>query len=177
MGEIRGHEPVKLIVGLIFKEDSVLKDTLSLLKRKFGEIDFESKTIPFKFTGYYEKEFGNGLSRKFISFSKLIEPQNLSAIKIFTNKLEQKFAVNKARKINIDPGYLNLAKLVLASTKDFSHRIYLNKGVFAELTLLFKDKTFKFQDWTYPDYRTSGYIEIFKQIRQIYAGQVESSHN
>lgn len=174
MGKIKRRLPVKLIIGLIFKEDAVYKKTKGALEKKFGKIDFEGESFAFCYTGYYQKEFGPGLERRFISFEKLIPPQNLAAIKIFTNTLEQKLSINSLRKINIDPGYIELAKLVLASTKDYKHRIYLNKGIYAEITLSFAGKTFIPQECTYPDYRSQEYIETFNRIRQIYGQQIRN---
>ena len=171
MGQIKLCAPVKLIIGFIFKEETAFQKARQRLLSKYGAIDFESDTFSFAATSYYEKELGAGLFRKFVSFTKLISPLDLSAIKIFTNALEQRYAVNGLRTINIDPGYLNLARLVLASTKDFSHRIYLGKGIFGEITLIFKDKSFQHLDWTYPDYRSQEYISIFHQIRKIYFRQ------
>lgn len=173
MGSLKKYPPVKLIFGLIFKEDKIYEKVRLILKKYFGRIDFESITLPFIYTDYYEKELGKDLKRRFISMHKLINPARLYNIKILTNRLEKKFSIGNSRLINIDPGYLDLTKLILASTKDFSHRLYLNKGVFAELTLFFKNKTFQILDWTYPDYRTSEYISIFKQIREIYAQQIK----
>ena len=112
---------------------------------------------------------GKGLTRRFISFSKLIPIQDLYRIKLYTNRLEEKFSVAKHRQINIDPGYLDLAKLVLASTKDYAHRIFLRKGIFAEITLTYRQDSFSRNDWTYPDYCSKEYIEIFNQIRKLYA--------
>lgn len=173
MGRIRKHPPVKLIIGFIFKEVSTLKKGADFLKKLFGRIDFESRIIDFALTDYYEEEFGKNLKRKFISFKRLIRPQDLPKIKIMTNGIEKKLSVSTRRTINIDPGYLDFSKLVLATTKDFRHRIYLNKGIFAEITLFYQDKSFKTWDWTYPDYRTAEYIEIFNQIRNTYAKQIK----
>lgn len=173
MGHIRIQPPVKLIVGFIFKEDVILNEALDLLQEKFKAIDFESETLKFNQTDYYKKELGDNLSRKFISFKKLILPQYLAKIKIYTNNIERRLSCGSKRSINIDPGYLDLAKLILPTTKDFAHRIYLNNGIYAETTLYFKDGTFQAYDWTYPDYRTEEYIRIFNQIRNIYSKQKE----
>jgi DNA-binding LytR/AlgR family response regulator len=169
MGKIRKSLPVKLIIGFIFKEEQILKKTETLLKKYYGEIDFESQTLSFTHTDYYEKEFGRDLKRKFISFKKLIPPQNLPKIKITTNQIENKTSRGQSRRINIDPGYLDLSKLILASTKDYYHRIYLEKGIYAEITLFYRDKTFNPWEWTYPDYKTPEYIAIFNKIRENYA--------
>ena len=106
----------------------------------------------------------------------MIQIAQLSKIKVFTNRVENKLSLNSRRQINIDPGYLDMAKLVLASTKDYKHRIYLDRGIYAEITLFYRDKTFQPWEWTYPDYRTSDYIRIFNQIRQVYAQQTKKIH-
>ena len=172
MGSIRKPHPVKLIVGFIYKDRSTLEKTESILKRHYGSLDFQSKILPFTHTDYYKVEFGPGLKRKFISFKSLIFPQKLAAIKVFTNSIEKKFSINSRRLINIDPGYIDLPKLVLASAKDFSHRIYIGQGIHAEVTLSYQGKAFKCHEWTFPDYRTPEYIEIFTKIREIYFKQV-----
>ncbi|MCP4649002.1 MAG: DUF4416 family protein [PVC group bacterium] len=159
------HEKVKLIIGLIGKKD--LFDSIQkILTKKFGLIDFESDPLEFNFTNYYESEMGAGLKRKFLSFKKEIKPLSLPDIKLYTNKIEKKFLNSSGkRRVNIDPGYLSLSKLVLATTKDHQHRLYINKGIFAEVTLRYRDKTFTHWEWTYQDYCTVEYIKIFNHIR------------
>ena len=173
MGKIKPHHKVKLIIGLIFKENQVYDKAKLALEELFGKIDFESQTIPFNHTDYYEKEFGKNLIRKFISFKKLISPEKISCIKCATNNIELNLSLNGLRRINIDPGYLDLAKLILVSTKDYKHRIYLTKGIFAEITLSYQNNTFQSWEWTYPDYSTQEYIGIFNRIRNIYIGQIK----
>lgn len=128
--------------------------------------------MAFDYTDYYNEEFGSPLKRQFISFKKLINPDELAGIKVATNRLEKKLSHNSSRIINIDPGYLDMAKLVLATTKDYKHRIYLSKGIYAEVTLRYENKTFQPWEWSYPDYRTAQYLAIFNQIRQIYSSQI-----
>lgn len=174
MGQIKRHQPVKLITGFIFKNKSALNKVEILLQKQFGRIDFNSSILPFCHTDYYAGEFGKDLKRRFIAFNKLIQPSDLPEIKIITNKIEKRLSKGLNRTINIDPGYLDLSKLVLASTKDYRHRIYLNNGIYAEVTLFYQSKTFLPWEWTYPDYKTSEYISIFNQIRQIYAEQIKA---
>jgi len=175
MGKIRKQSPVKLIAGFIFKDEDCFSKAKDCLIKRFGKLDYESQTIPFTHTDYYEKEFGKDLKRKFINFNKLIHPDKLPDIKIFTNKIEKKLSPAFCRRINIDPGYLNLSKLILATTKDFTHRVYLNKDIYAEVTLFYKDKKFCYWEWTYPDFRTDEYLEIFGNIRAIYEEQTRST--
>lgn len=173
MGEIKKYPPVKLIAGFIFKDEGGFLKARSLLERRFGNIDFESPMLGFTHTHYYANEFGSGLKRKFVSFEKLIQPQGLSKIKAMTNTIEAKLSIGRKRLVNIDPGYLDLAKLILASTKNYRHRIYLNRGIFAEIALFYQDKTFKAWEWTYPDYKADESILLFNRIREIYGAQVK----
>ncbi|MBM3243345.1 MAG: DUF4416 family protein [Candidatus Omnitrophica bacterium] len=172
MGKISSVRPVKLFIGLIFKDQRYFKEAESILIKKFGKADFKSEIMPFDLTDYYRPELGDGLKRVFISFKRLINPAHISRIKRMTNKIELRLSCSNKRLINIDPGYLDLPKVILASTKDYAHRIYLDKGIFAEITLSFKDNSFTPKECTYPDYRKKEYIDIFNKIRSIYQGQI-----
>lgn len=172
MGKIIISKPVKLICGLISNDEALFLEAKRLLEKKFGRVDFESDRLKFGFTNYYADELGQNLKRVFLGFKKLIDPTKLSRAKIYSDKIERLFSRHNKRRINIDPGYLDLARLVLASTKDFSHRIYLERGIHAEITLIFKNGRFQFLDWTYPDFRTDEYVNIFTQIRNIYKQQL-----
>ncbi|MFH1777267.1 MAG: DUF4416 family protein [Candidatus Omnitrophota bacterium] len=172
MGKITKPQRVKLIVGFI-AQPGVIDQVSIFLAKKFGALDYQSAVFDFDFTDYYTAEMGEILKRQFVSFQKLIRLEVLADIKIFTNNLENKFLTCGRRRINIDPGAVNLAKLILLTTKDYAHRIYIGKGIYAEVTLCFKNKTFTPCAWTYPDYRTQKYIEIFNNIRQIYGRQLD----
>lgn len=154
----------KLICGIISDGEESLKESLSLLVNRFGEIKEESETINFNFTDYYTVEMGKNLKRKWVGFEKLIEQENLKDIKKETMKIENEFKrEDGTRRVNIDPGYLTLSKLILASTKNYSHRIYLGDGVFAEVTLIYKNREFHPLDWTYPDYKENR--KFFESMR------------
>ncbi len=168
---VRAHK-VNLIVGLLSSDINALAGARDSLYRLFGPTDLESPVTDFTHTDYYEAEMGPGLKRQFLSFKKLFSLNGLDKAKLKTNNLEKKFSKSGKRTVNIDPGYLDLAKLVLFSTKDYSHRIYLNKGIFAEITLFYKGKSFTFWPWTYPDYRTDAYIELFNGIRDTYKAKL-----
>ncbi len=165
--------PVKFIIGFIYSTEDVYKASKKILEKKFGPIDFQSRCIDFAFTDYYTKEMGQPLFRKFLSFKKLQKCEKAVTDKLFCIKLEKKYAIGGRRTINIDPGYLNEAKLVLTTTKDFSHRIHLGKGVYAEVTLRFENKCFSELPTTFPDYRTKEYKDIFNSIRKIYRDQIK----
>jgi len=165
--------PVKFICGFIYSQEETYIKAKAILIKKFGKIDFESQLIDFIFTDYYNEEMGQPLLRRFISFKKLQKCEKFADIKLFCMKIEEKYAPQGKRIVNIDPGYLNEAKLVLTTTKDFSHRIYLKKGVYAEVTLRFEKGAFYELPTTFPDYRTKLYKGIFRSIRDIYRRQIK----
>ncbi|MDQ7822388.1 MAG: DUF4416 family protein [Candidatus Eremiobacteraeota bacterium] len=170
MGKVRSIEPVKLIVGMIGKREEHFGEALEMLTPQYGPVDFSSDFIPFTFTSYYEREMGTGLLRRFFAFRRLVLPSVLPGVKLSAIGIEERFSLpgeggGMKRQINIDPGYIGLSKLVLASTKDRSHRIYIGEGIYAEVTLQFEKRTFRPWHWTYPDYRSPGYIGIFNAIR------------
>lgn len=169
--------PVKLIVGMIAKDTALFEKAEGLLSKKFGKTDLSSLILDFNQTDYYEKEMGRDLKKRFLSFRELVPAQKLTQIKLFTNALERKLSKKKGqRSINLDPGYVTLSKLILASTKNYSHRIYADRGIFQEITLYFKDGTFEPGRWTYPDYRTQIYIAHFNEIREKYRVQIEKKY-
>ncbi|MEW6687220.1 MAG: DUF4416 family protein [Candidatus Edwardsbacteria bacterium] len=165
--------PAKLICGIIISEKDLISEVESLLQENFGIIDLRSLLIPFDFTDYYKSEMGENLWRQWVSFEKLIASETLPEIKLKTNALENKFSVMGKRRVNLDPGYIVLSRLVLASTKDFAHRIYLKDGIFAEVTLIYKHKEFRPLEWTYPDYRTEIAIQFFQKVREKYQKEIK----
>lgn len=169
MAKITDPLPVKLFVGMLSGYTSLFEELKDHLLNVYGDVDFESSILPWEHTSYYEKEMGRGLKRKFIFFDKLINPGTIAEIKLKTIELERLY-LNKTggRKINLDPGYLDASKIVLVSTKDFSHRIYLEKGIYGEVTLFYSGGSYQTLPYTFPDYRTEEYREIFKKAREIY---------
>ena len=153
MGNINQPNLVKFFFGLIYNKSFNIDEVYEILQQKFNnKIDIYSPVIDFTFTSYYNKEMGQNLKRQWISFETLLTPDNLADIKVETNNIEDSFAKDKNRVVNIDPGYICLANVVLASTKDFSHRIYLTKGIYAEVTTIYRKEGFTKLPWTYPDY-------------------------
>jgi len=175
MGVVKGHRPVKLIVGMFTAREELFDILRDELVKTYGDADHVSPVWPFDFTAYYAEEFGENLLRQFVSFSQLVDAANLAEIKLFTNDLEQQFASSGKRIINLDPGYVDLSKLVLATTKNHQHRIYLGQGIFGEVTLRFTRKSFRPWEWTYPDYRTDQYIHFFNQVRLEYLEQLREA--
>jgi len=174
VGEAKKHPLVKLVVGMISGRKPLFDAAQRELIAQFGPVDYESALMAWEFTDYYSGELGQNLGRKFLSFERLIDPASLAEVKSFTNQLEGQFSEGGARRINLDPGYLDSAKLVLATTKNRDHRIYIGRGIFAEVTLHFRGESFRAWEWTYSDYATPEYIAIFNEIRALYRGQISS---
>jgi len=177
MSEIKDFVPVKLICGMISSQDIVFENAENILKDFYGSVDFVSEFINFTFTDYYEKEMGANLKRKFLSFKELIPPENLSEIKIQTNKIEeelnQKYGTSQ-RIMNLDPGMLTASSLLMATAKDFAHRVPLQHGIYAHLEFLFGKKMIRTLDWTYRDYKTEEYQGFFFRVRKIYMEQLKT---
>jgi hypothetical protein len=175
MGEVREPQPVKVFVGILTARPSTLTELRGSLEEQLGPIDAQSQLLEFNFTDYYEPEMGSGLKRMFLGFRRPASPDALVDLKLFTNRVERTLAVNGKRTVNIDPGYLTAARVVLASTKDFAHRLYLGKGIYGEVTLLYQKKDFQALPWTYPDYRSEAYRQFFRELRRVYMAQLAES--
>lgn len=165
---------VKLIVGIITDRQDIINSILRGVENRFGSIDFISGSIKFNHTDYYKEEMGENLFRKLISFEKLIKPETLSDIKLITNSIENEHLAEGGKRIvNIDPGYISLEKLVLATGKNFAHRIYLRNGIYADLTLVYKNGDFQPLEWTFPDYAGADIRMLLKGIRARYVHQLQ----
>jgi hypothetical protein len=172
MGTAREPLPVKLIASLLTGDPALLEEVKGVLAKAFGPIDFESKLMPFDHTDYYTPEFGPGLQRQIVTFERLVDPGDLPAIKWQTNDLEWSLALDGRRQMNVDPGYVSLGKMVLASTKDHAHRLYLGQGIYGEVTLTYQQGGFRPWPWTYPDYASPHYCALFEEIRDVYRQQL-----
>jgi hypothetical protein len=173
MGIIGVPKPVKLIMSLLTSDDLLLRQGVEMLTVRNGEIDFESDMLPFDCTDYYTPEMGEGLFRRLVTFRPLIPRESLVMIKKKTNEIEEQFAVDGKRRINIDPGYICAEHLILATTKGYTHRPYLGEGIHADLTLIYREGQFRPLDWTYPDYASSQVREILRRVRKQYVQELQ----
>ncbi|MGA7877499.1 MAG: DUF4416 family protein [Desulfoferrobacter sp.] len=162
----REPQDAKLVVGLLFREFTIQKQTLMSLNERFGPIDFLTESKSFDYTDYYDKEMGSSLYRQTASFERLVRPELLADIKLFSNELEKRFAQENRRRVNIDPGLLSEERLVLATGKNYTHRIYLRDGIFADLTLIYQKGSYNVLPWTYPDYRAPELLHFLGVLRQ-----------
>ncbi len=177
----RPPRPAKLVISLLMQRTELITPVVNDLIKEMGAIDIVSSWMPFDYTHYYETEMGTPLRRRVITFKRLIEQDALADIKLSTNKIEQRFAVTGQRKINIDPGYLLRSRFILATGKNYAHRIYLGKGIYADLTLIFQKGAFRKLPWTYPDYAAPGMLTCLMDVRRKYvedfkAGKCESGN-
>ena len=170
---MRPEEPgkVKLFAGILYSDVVHLSQALALLIEQFGEMDYRSKSFPFDFTDYYESEMGSPIFRIFVSFEVLVHPKDLAIVKIRTNAIEDELAVDGKRLVNIDSGYMDYDKVVLASAKYNGQKIYLDHGIWADLTLHYENKSFDPYPWSFPDFKSGMYNEVFLEIRKKYKVQ------
>ncbi|MDR2761690.1 MAG: DUF4416 family protein [Planctomycetaceae bacterium] len=170
MGEIKKVQSVFLIVAVFSSDETSFDWAFEKIESQFGKIIIKSEKFNFdNFTDYYSRSMGENLYKQLWGLQNLIDPSILSDIKLITNQLEKDF-INEnnsdvSRPLNLDPGYVDLGKLILASTKDHSHRIYLSKGIFAETTLIYRQKKWQPLDWTYPDYQSEICLNFLDQCR------------
>lgn len=175
MSRLNPPSPAKLVIGAFMQQRHFFEPVAETLENRFGPIDIVSKWFSFDLTTYYETEMGSGLGRRMMSFQNPISQDQLPDIKGFTNDMEQNYCRGENRQVNIDPGYLLPERFVLATGKNFAHRIYIGKNVYADLTLIYHDKAFKPLPWTYPDYTRSDMQGFLYRVRKkhIYDQKVE----
>ncbi len=172
MGAVNSYPPVKLITAITAANVNIWPNLKNKLEKTYSPIEDRLDWYEFTHTRYYEPEMGEGLRKCMISFQDLILAEQLPEIKLKTNQVEAEFAVDGKRFVNIDPGYICSSKLVLATTKDFSHRIFLGKGIFGDLHLRYYQRTFHPQEWTYPDYKEPFVLHFFEKVRKNYLSQL-----
>jgi hypothetical protein len=169
--------PAKLVVGIFMKKTGPFALVATDLENSFGPIDMISTWFPFNYTGYYESEMGKPLFRRVFVFKKLVEQASLPEIKIKTNALELQYMQDDQRIVNIDPGYMLLERFVLATGKNFAHRIYIGRGIYADLTLIYRKGAFRKLEWTYPDYADENMLVYLEGIRNRYADNLKRLEN
>jgi hypothetical protein len=169
MGQLKQQRPVLLIAAVISRYDEAFQWSLKNMTEKWGPIALKSPEFDFSETSFYTREMGTDLRKQLIAFERLIDPVELAGTKVQSNQWEQQYAESsdhpEIRPLNIDPGYITEAKLVLATTKNRDHRIYLQQGIFAEITLFYQGNRWQKSRWTYPDYQRADFQEFFTNCR------------
>ncbi len=167
MGTVEHANAARLVCGILSQRGEVGNEAESALERRFGPIDLRSLRRPFTESVYYEQEMGPELDRCWVSFEKLVTESDIASIKNVTNAIERDLAGDDGRRrVNLDPGYLVPSRLVLATTKDFAHRIYLADGIYGEVTLMWRHDAFIPMEWTYSDYCSEDATEFFVAARE-----------
>ncbi|NDV18003.1 DUF4416 family protein [Pseudodesulfovibrio sp. JC047] len=162
-------EPGLLILSILSAQwDTVWPELLALLEAEFGPVAEAGDLFVFDQTDYYDAELGTPIMRRLISFETLRPLDTLADIKMATNALEQRFADGEKRRFNLDPGFITLQSLVLATGKNFSHRIYLKNGIWADLTMIWQKKQWVTFPWTFPDYAGNDMKSRLTKLRQSY---------
>jgi len=164
--------PVKLICGVLYSDEARSGRALELLAERYGRVDYRSPLFPFTITEYYTTEMGAPIWRFFCAFEPLIDPGRLARIKIDCNALERELAADGRRCVNLDPGYMDYDKVVLASAKYKPHKIYLDLGIYADATLHYEKGRYHPAPCAFPDFKSGEYGETFLAIRARYKGQL-----
>lgn len=172
LGQVRGPSPVKLFFAMLYPSREVFDWAIRQIARYVGEIDLLSEEWPFTWTDYYAS-IGAHLLRRFASTRGLVSPEGLFRLKHLSNFLEEISGGGEGRRVNLDPGYLDAARVVLFTTKDSAHRVYVGEGIYAEVTLRYRRGRWTFHDYTYPDYRDARYLAFFDELRRSYLGEIK----
>lgn len=162
----REPSQAKLIVGLLFSDFAVRDQALEAISRQFGPFDFLTEPQHFTYTSYYNREMGPNILRQVCSFLNLVRPESLPDIKLATNQLEIQLSQDGRRRVNIDPGLLSEERLILATGKNYTHRVYLRSGIYADLTLVYQKGAYQSLPWTYSDYREPTLLHFLSILRQ-----------
>jgi len=174
MAGIRDAQSVKAICAVTRAPAADTAAAENRLEALLGPVEHRSEEYDFNFTAYYEREMGSGLKKYFLSFAGTIHPRLLPSLKVRTNEIETDLAAGAGRTVNLDPGYLTPAKLVMASAKNFSHRIFIGGGIYGDLQLQYRDNRFHPQHWTFPDYQTETALVFFTAVRNELINQESS---
>jgi len=169
MAKIKPPEPSLLFIGILYADHEILLQSKKNIGSDFGPVLFESPSLPWDYSSYYKEELGSPIFRQFVFFKNLIDPGSLVDIKLKTMERENDLVLEGKRRVNLDPGYLMLSRIVLASAKNYAHRIYLGKGIYGDATLLYSEKegTFKPHLFTYRDYQEKSCIDMFLNARKM----------
>ena len=177
MGKAAQPSQATLLIALLFHPSVRAEEICDVLRKQYGDIESSCGPAPFSFTEYYRDEMGDNLQKMYMTFCSPVQRDELAAIKTFTNGIEERYRLSGKRTVNIDPGYITRDKLVLASTKDFYHRIYLSQGIFAEVTLHYRKGNFRFFSWTYSDYMTPEFYAFVEKARARLVKVLRAEHD
>ncbi len=168
MSTRREFKKAKFFCGLIYRHERDADSAIALLQEIVSEVDRRSADIPFAATEYYKGEMGEPLFRRFVSFREWRDPASLPQVKMAAMRLEERLAVNGCRTVNLDPGYLSEANVIIATAKNHYHRVPLRDGIYAHIEYVLKDGIIQFLPWTYPDFKTGPYLDFFARLQEMH---------
>jgi Domain of unknown function (DUF4416) len=166
-------EPVKYFIAILWADQGALSETYARLRESWGAIDFEGPDRLFDLTHYYDQEMGPDLQRRLISFAALRSPEELAQAKLTCNAVEDALADAKGRRVNLDLGYLDHNKIVLASAKGAGQKIYLRDGIYADLVARYAQGRYQPFPWTFLDFKDGRYDDELATLRGIYLQQIK----
>jgi hypothetical protein len=166
MSQPRPAARAKLVIGFLVHDRTLAGWAVEELGQFFGSLDLVSPWLPFDFTDYYAREMGTPLYRRLVAYKRLVKQDKLPDIKHVTNRIEVRGTRQGRRRVNIDPGILLRERFVLATGKNFTHRVYLGRGIYADLTLIYRQGAFHTLPWTYPDYADTRHQAFLLQARR-----------
>ena len=175
MSQPQSPSPAKLVVSVLMNDRSLAPDVIRDLERTLGPIDMVGPWMEFEYTDYYTPEMGRPIYRRMLVFRDLIAQSDLARIKLRTNEIERQYARFGKRSVNIDPGYLLYERFVLATGKNYSHRIYIGHGIYADLTLIYQKGAYRPLPWTYPDYADASMKAFLMQVRQKFGESIKGT--
>ena len=161
-------QPAKLLASFIYRDEERFADARGLFAERIGEVERVSARLPFDFTDYYAREMGAPLVRRFVVAAGLVARDALAAVKESAERIETELSVGGRRTVNVDPGLLTEENFILATGKNYSHRVYLRDGVFADLTLVYEKGEYRALPWTYPDYASDAVRAFLADVRSAY---------
>ena len=177
MSQPQSPSPAKLVMSLLMADKSLGPRIIIELEEVFGAIEMVSPWMDFCYTDYYGPEMGMPLHRRMLVFKELIAQSDLARIKLRTNEIEMQYAHRGKRRVNIDPGYLLYERFVLATGKNYAHRIHVGHGIYADLTLIYQQGAYRPLPWTYPDYQEKAIGEFLLEVRRKYGEDIRSKTN
>ncbi|MCU0236867.1 MAG: DUF4416 family protein [Acidobacteria bacterium] len=168
MSKCSEFRAVKYFCGLLFKHEAAAESAIARLQELIAPVDGSSALIPFTLSAYYREEMGEPIFRRFVSFRGLLDPQRLPEYKLAAMQLEEQLAVGGRRTVNVDPGYLSDANVIIATAKNQFHRVPLRDGIYAHMEYTLKDGRINLLPWTYPDFKTGAYVDFFTHLLEAY---------
>ena len=166
-------DPVKLFLAILWTDPSALESAFDQLCRNWGQFDFVGPDHPFEQTDYYEQEMGSELKRRLVAFDQLVPPEMIGPAKLATNEIEDRLSQMNHRRVNLDIGYLDHNKIVLASCKSAGQKIHLGNGIYADLVARYSHGEYRPFEWTFPDFKEGRYHAELSEIRRRYLAQLK----